>query len=56
MQTGSNRLADLSPGVCPENGASLHSSFYREFPPEMLRLSGMPIKIKDRPLECGSRL
>jgi hypothetical protein len=38
------------------NGTSLYSSFYLDCPPEMLRLSGMPIKIKDRPFKFGTRL
>jgi hypothetical protein len=35
------------------NGASLYSSF-SNYPPEMFRVSGMPIKIKDQPFKFGT--
>jgi hypothetical protein len=61
MHTGLNadyfRFADNTPGVSPEGTARLYTSrFTSNCPPEMLRLSGMPIKIKDRPFKFGTRL
>ena len=51
------RLADHSLGVCPAGTALLYTArFTSNCPPEMLRLSGMPIKIKDRPFKFGTRL
>jgi hypothetical protein len=37
------------------NGASLYSSF-SDYPPEMFRLSGKPIKIEDRPSKFAAWL
>jgi hypothetical protein len=37
------------------NGASLYSSF-SNYPPEMFRLSGKPIKIEDRPSKFAAWL
>jgi hypothetical protein len=37
------------------NGASLYSSF-SSYPPEMSRVSAMPIKIEDRPFKFAARL
>ncbi len=51
------RLADRSLGVCRAGTALLYTArFTSNCPPEMLRLSGMPIKIKDRPFKFGTRL
>jgi hypothetical protein len=45
----------LARGMTGGNGASLYSSF-SNYPPEMFRLSRMPIKIEDRPFKFGTRL
>jgi hypothetical protein len=51
------RIVDDSLGVCPAGTALLYTArFTSNCPPEMLRLSGMPIKIKDRPFKFGTRL
>jgi hypothetical protein len=48
-------MADHSLGVCPEGTALLYRArFTSNTPPEMLRRSGMPIKIKDRPFKFGT--
>ena len=47
-------LARSMPGR--ERRFPVQLAFTSNCPPEMLRLSGMPIKIKDRPFKFGTRL
>ena len=45
----------LARSISGRNGASQYSSF-SNYPPELSRVSGMPIKIKDRPFKFVTRL